>query len=346
MPPENAGPPSGSRYARQAALEVIGTAGQAALSRSTVLIVGCGALGSTQAELLARAGVGRLILVDRDVLEWHNLQRQLLFDERDVRERMPKAAAAARRLRAINSEIEIEARVIDVTATNVVELLRPADVVIDGTDNFETRYLLNDAAVQAGKPWVYGGVLGTDGTVMTVRPGSGPCLRCLFPDPPEGHRLPTCETRGVLNTAVAWVAALQVTEALKLLVRDPAAEFRLHAVDVWRGTVHTVAVQRHDACPCCGARRFEFLSGERGSSSTVFCGRHAVQITPEHPSAPDFADLRQRLAPLGTVTVNGLLLEFTGEGRRLVVFPDGRVLVLGTTDTAEARSLVAKYIGS
>jgi molybdopterin/thiamine biosynthesis adenylyltransferase len=338
--------PSSSRYARQAVLGVIGHAGQEALARSTVLVVGCGALGSTQAELLARAGAGRLILVDRDVLELHNLQRQLLFDEQDVRERMPKAAAAARRLRAINSEIVIEAQVTDVTATNVAELMRPADLVIDGTDNFETRYLLNDAAVQAGKPWVYGGVLGTDGTVMAVRPGLGPCLRCILPDPPDAHLLPTCETQGVLNTAVVWIAALQVTEALKLLVRDPSAEFKLNALDVWHGTTHSVAVKRNDACVCCGERRFEFLSGERGSSSTVFCGRNAVQVTPEKRTAPDFANLNERLAPLGTVTVNGLVLEFTREGRRMVVFPDGRVLVMGTTDTAEARSLVAKYIGS
>ena len=213
-----AGASISSRYDRQAVLEVIGRAGQEALARSTVLVVGCGALGSTQAELLARAGVGRLILVDRDVLELHNLQRQLLFDEQDVRERMPKAAAAARRLRAVNSEIAVEALVTDVTATNVAELLRPADLAIDGTDNFETRYVLNDAAVQANKPWVYGGVLGTDGTVMAVRPGQGPCLRCIFPDPPDAHLLPTCETQGVLNTAVVWVAAFQVTEALKLIL--------------------------------------------------------------------------------------------------------------------------------
>ncbi len=338
--------PSGSRYARQAVLDVIGRAGQDALASSTILVVGCGALGSTQAELLARAGVGRLILVDRDVLELHNLQRQILFDEQDVRELMPKAAAAARRLRAINSEIVIDAQVTDVTATNVTELIRPADLVIDGTDNFETRYLINDAAVQSGKPWVYGGVLGTDGTVMAVRPGLGPCLRCIFPDPPDAHLLPTCETQGVLNTAVVWVAALQVTEAFKLLVRDSAAEFRLTALDVWRGTTHSVVVHRNETCVCCAERRFEFLSDERGSSSTVFCGRNAVQVTPEKRTAPDFSDLCQRLAPLGKVTMNGLVLEFGCKDRRIVVFPDGRVLVMGTTDTAEARSLVAKYIGS
>ncbi len=337
---------AGSRYIRQSVLPVIGPGGQAALARSAVLVVGCGALGSAQSELLARAGVGRIILVDRDVLEMHNLHRQLLFNEQDVRERMPKAAAAARRLRSINSEIVIEAEVADVTSTNVGDFMHSADITIDGTDNFETRYLLNDEAVRSGKPWVYGGVLGTEGSVMAVRPGQGPCLRCIFPDPPNAHLLPTCETQGVLNAAVVWVAALQVAEALKVLVGESATDFKLTALDVWQGMTQTVVVRRNETCVCCSEKRFEFLSGERGSSSSVFCGRNAVQITPEKPAKPSFADLRQRLEPLGKVTMNGLVLEFACEDRRLIVFPDGRVLVMGTTDPAEARTLVAKYIGS
>ena len=345
-PITNSNAPTGSRYARQAVLGVIGRSGQEALARSTVLVVGCGALGSTQAELMARAGIGRLILVDRDVLELHNLQRQLLFDEKDVRERLPKASAAARRLKAVNSEIAIEAVVADVTAANIEELVRAADLVLDGTDNFETRYLLNDTAIKTGKPWVYGGVLGTEGNVMAVRPGQGPCLRCLFSEPPDASRLPTCETQGVLNTAVAWVAALQVTETLKLLMGDVTAEFKLHALDIWRGSITSVTAKRSETCVCCGEKRFEFLNSERGSSSTVLCGRNAVQVTPASKAEPDFARLRERLTPLGTVTVNGLVLEFTRGAHRMVVFPDGRVLVMGTTDTAEARSLVAKYIGS
>ncbi len=259
MPAENVGEArTGSRYARQEVLGVIGRAGQEALGGSTVLVVGCGALGSTQAELLARAGVGRLILVDRDVLELSNLQRQALFDEEDVRRRRPKAVAAARRLRAVNSDIDIEDVVTDVNWANVAELFGPADLVMDGTDNIETRYLLNDAAVKAGKPWIYGGVLGIDGTVMAVRPGRGPCLRCIFPASPDTYRLPTCETVGVLNTAVAWVAALQVTEALKLLVHDKTAEFKLHVLDVWHGRTRSIAVNRDESCPCCAHRRFEF----------------------------------------------------------------------------------------
>ncbi|HSW38887.1 MAG TPA: ThiF family adenylyltransferase [Acidobacteriota bacterium] len=334
------------RYARQAVLGVIGNAGQEKLAESTVLVVGCGALGSTQAELLARAGLGRLIIVDRDVLELHNLQRQLLFDEGDVRERLPKAVAAARRLRAINSDIVIEDVVADVTPDNIAELLRPADLIIDGTDNFETRYLLNDAAVRESKPYVYGGVLGTEGAVMAVRPDRGPCLCCVFPDPPDAQNLPTCETQGVLNTAVAWVAALQVTETIKLLLHPSGADFKLHALDVWSGTARAFEARRNENCVCCGKRNFDFLSGKRGSASTVFCGRNAVQVTPEQRTTPDFKKLGERLAPFGSVTVNGLVLEFTFGEQRMIVFPDGRVLVIGTTDTAEARSLVARYIGS
>ena len=334
------------RYARQAALAVIGPAGQQRLAASTVLVVGCGALGSTQAELCARAGVGSLVLVDRDIVELSNLHRQSLFTEQDVHDRLPKAAAAERRLREINSEIEIEGLVVDLTAANVVELIRRADVVLDGTDNFETRYLLNDASVREGKPWVYGGVLGTEGLVLPVDPGTGPCLRCVFPEPPDGRGLPTCETLGVLNAAVAWVAALQVVEALRRLTGAPPAPPELRALDVWRGWVSSVKAPRAEDCPCCGQRRFEFLEQGRGSSSTVLCGRNAVQVTPEKPGALDLEQLAAGLRPLGTVAMTGLVLDFEVAGRRLVVFPDGRVLVMGTTDPAEARTLVARYIGS
>jgi adenylyltransferase/sulfurtransferase len=338
---------NGERYARQTVLGAIGPAGQEKLAASAVLVVGCGSLGSAQAELLARAGVGRLILADRDIVEPQNLATQLLYCEKDVEERLPKAEAAARRLRAVNSTVTIDPVIADVTPANVKELVGRADLVLDGTDNFETRYLLNDAAVGAGKPWVYGGVLGTDGMVLAVRPGRGPCLRCLFEDPPEMGLLPTCNTFGVLNAAVAWVAALQATEGLKFLLGTEPAQFKLHTLDIWGGSVTAVPAERRAGCPCCGERNFEFLASRRGSSSSaVFCGRNAVQVTPERRTAPDFPRLIERLKPLGAVTFNGVVLEFTGAGRRLVVFPDGRVLVNGTTDTAEARGLVAKYIGS
>lgn len=248
------------RYRRQAALRVVGPEGQRKLAASTVLVVGCGGLGSAQAQFLARAGVGRLILADRDVIQLFNLPYQFIYDERDVEERMPKAEAAARRLRAVNSGITIEPVVVNVTAANAEELLARADLLMDATDNLETRYLLNDAAVKAGKPWIYGGVLGTDGTVMAVCPGEGPCLRCLFPEQPAAGLLPGCDAYGVLNTAVAWTAALQVTEALKLLTGAPDKDFKFHTLDIWQGTVSAVSAERRADCPCCGRRNFEFLA--------------------------------------------------------------------------------------
>ena len=251
------------RYRRQAALRVVGPAGQRKLSASTVLVVGCGGLGSAQSQFLARAGVGRLILADRDIIQLYNLPYQFIYDECDVAERKPKAEAAARRLRAINSGITIEPIVTNITAANVEGLLARADLLMDATDNFETRYLLNDAAVKAGKPWVYGGVLGTDGTVMAVRPGEGPCLRCLFPEPPQAGLLPTCDAYGVLNTAVAWTAALQVTEALKLLTGGADKDHKFHTLDIWQGSISAVSAERRAGCVCCGQRRFEFLGKEK-----------------------------------------------------------------------------------
>jgi len=324
-------------------IRVIGEAGQASLSASTVAIVGCGALGSVQAELLGRAGVGRLILIDRDVVELPNLQRQVLYDESDVEARVPKAVAAARRLRAINREVIVEPVVCDVDASNVLEKIAPADIVLDGTDNFETRFVLNDAAVSIGKPWIYGGVIRTTGTVMTVLPGKGPCLRCVCPELPQ--LLPTCESEGVLASAVMWVAALQVTEAIKVLLGVDGGPSRLYSLDIWDGTARSVEVVRDPSCICCGARRLDFLNRERGSAATILCSRNAVQISPDSPSDVNLAEVGERLRPLGQVSVNPFVLEFTCGANRLVMFRDGRVLVTGTTDTAAARGLVAKYLG-
>jgi adenylyltransferase/sulfurtransferase len=262
IPPfENA--PADARYARHAALAKIGPEGQNKLASSTVLVIGCGSLGCAQAGFLARAGIGRLLLADRDIVERYNLPTQILYDEQDVRERLPKAEAAARRLRAVNSGIRIEPVIADVTSANAEDLVGRADLVLDGTDNFETRYLINDAAVRAGKPWVYGGVLGTDGMVLAVRPDLGPCLRCLFEDPPAPGYLPTCNAFGVLNTAAAWVAALQVTEAIKILTCAEPDGFKLHTLDIWRGSVTAASVERRAGCACCGQRRFEFLDPKR-----------------------------------------------------------------------------------
>ncbi len=305
--PKNAG--VAERYARQAVLPQIGPAGQEKLGASAALLVGCGALGCAQAQLLSRAGVGRLVLVDRDFVELNNLQRQLLYDEADAAQRLPKAEAAARHLRAINSAIRVEPRVADLTARNVCELLQGVDVVLDATDNVETRYLVNDACVSAGKPWVYGGAVGTSGVVLAVRPGDGPCLRCVFPEPAPPGTLATCDMAGVLNSAPAAIAALQVVEAVKLLLGAAPDAHRLHSLDVWAPSLRSVKVQREPACRCCGARDFEFLNAQATSTATSLCGRNAVQVTPARPSPVALDALGQKLAAVGKVTSNGLLLQ-------------------------------------
>jgi adenylyltransferase/sulfurtransferase len=337
-------PETTSRFARQFALEEIGPAGQERLSRATVAIAGCGALGCAQADLLARAGIGRLILIDRDVVQPTDLHRQCLYDERDARESWPKPLAAARRLKAIDPAVATDPVTADLVAANAEAILRPADLVLDGTDNFPTRYLLNDLAVRTGRPWIYGGVLGTLGTVMAVRPGRGPCLRCIAPELPDDADLPTCRSHGVLNAAVAWVAALQVSATLRILLDAPDPEPRLHELDVWSGIIRSIRVLRDPACPCCGLLRFDFLDASSGMTATVLCGRNAVQLAPIDPTPPDVAVLHERLVAHGTVAIRGALLEFTSGDDRMVFFPDGRVLVLGTTEIAAARRALARYL--
>ncbi len=334
-----------NRYARQLILPEIGTNGQAKLAQSTVFIVGCGALGCFQAELLARAGLGRLRIADRDIVEWSNLQRQVLFEESDAAANVSKAEAAARRLMAINSTIAVEALAVDVTTRNAESLLADADLVLDGTDNFETRYLLNDVCIKQGKPWVYAGVLGTVGMVMPVLPGRGPCLRCVVPSPPDPGAVPTCDTAGVLNSAVAVMASLQVTIALRILLGSPPANTGLFYADVWNGSFELMKFQRNEQCPCCALANFEFLDERHVSWTTSLCGRNSVQVTPPRSVELDFEALRQRLDPVGRVSSSGLLLRFKADDGEMVIFPDGRAIVANTTDVARARTFYARYIG-
>lgn len=262
-------PEAPGRYARQTALPAIGEEGQQRLNAATALVVGCGALGSTQAAWLARAGVGRLLLVDRDIVELHNLHRQMLYNEEDARASLPKVVAAANRLRTVNSEVRVESTVDFITAENVISFVRQADVVLDAADNAPTRYLVNDACVREGKPWCYGGVMGTRGVTMAVRPRQGPCLRCVFDDPASIMSEP-CATYGVLSTIVGWVAALQVTEALKLLVGETPAVTRLHQMDIWSGQGSSAIARRNPQCVCCGQNRYEFLEASaRGSGEDI-----------------------------------------------------------------------------
>lgn len=338
------------RYARQVIHPAIGEAGQRALAAARVLVVGCGALGTHIADTLVRAGVGFLRVVDRDFVELHNLQRQVLFDEDDLARGLPKALAAAEKLRRINSTVAIEPIVDDANAGNIAALLDGIDLIVDGTDNFETRYLLNDAAARAGLPWVYGGVLATYGMTMTIIPGETACLRCLFPDPPPPGAAPTCDTAGVLAPAVSLIAAIESAEALKLLVgaRD-AVNRELLALDVWRLSVDRLPAVRQADCPTCGdgARHYPYLDLATASRTVALCGRNAVQITLSPPAALVLPDLAARLRAVGAVRHNEHLLRFApaDSDHELVIFPNGRAIIHGTDETAIARSLYARYIG-
>ena len=337
--------PDTSRYSRQVLLPEIAEAGQNAIEQASAIVIGAGALGSAISELLTRAGVGRVKVVDRDILEMSNLHRQILYTEQDAAEQRPKAIAAAERLRAMNSQVQIEGEPIDVTSRNVVRLIEDFDVVLDGTDNAETRYLVNDACVKLNKPWIYGGAVGTSGVVMTIVPGAGPCLRCVFPDAPPPGSLPTCDTAGVLGTIPVAIGAMQATRAIKVLVGDLEGIDQLFTIDLWHGSHAGVSMPRNPECPACGARRFDFLSSQLTSWTTTLCGRNAVQVTPPETSGFDLHELAAKLSNVTTVRHTGITLECVLDGHPAVVFPDGRVIVKDTTDTSLARTLLSKYLG-
>ncbi len=341
-------PATGDRYSRQARFWGIGTEGQARLAAGRVLVVGCGALGCSVIDLLARSGVGHLVVVDRDFVELSNLQRQLLYDEADAAAGSPKAVAAAEAVGRINAGVDVEALVADVTPANVEALVARADVVVDGTDNLETRYLLNDACVKAGIPWVYGGAVGSTGMSMTVLPGDTACFRCLFPTPQPAGTMETCETAGVLASTVVTVAAMQWTETVKLLVGDREHLSRgVTAFDVWTNDhLHTEGVPRRPDCPCCGERRFEYLEARVTSRTATLCGRDAVQVSPGRAVRLDLRVLALKLAGTGTVTSSDYLLRSVVDGHEMTVFADGRAIIKGTDDVAVARSLYARYVGT
>lgn len=334
------------RYARQVLLPFIGQEGQRKLEHSRVVLVGCGALGTAVANNLARAGVGYLKICDRDFVELSNLQRQILFDEDDLAGNLPKAEAAARRCAKINSEISVEAVVCDINFTNIEALIAGADLVIDGTDNFETRYLINDACVKNAIPWIYGSCVSTYGLYMAIRPGKTPCLRCVLPvsgDPGVGQ---TCDTAGVLNSIAAIIAAYQCSEALKFLTgHEDAWTKGLTEVDVWASSHTEMRVERVPECICCGQRKFDFLDGHEGVLLTSLCGRNAVQIVQKSSAALDLMALGQKLEKLGTVSTNRFLLKFVVDDYEITVFPDARAIIKGTHDLAQAKSVYAKYIG-
>ncbi len=333
-----------SRYSRQTRFAPLGEEGQRRIGAARVAIVGCGALGSVQAELLTRAGLGHLRLIDRDFVEWSNLQRQTLFDESDAAEGLPKAAAAARRLAQVNSSIEIEPVIADLTPSNALDLLEAVDLILDGTDNFEARYLINDAAVRLGIPWIYGAAIGSYGLKLSVIPARTACLKCVYPEPPSGPQ-PTCETEGVLAPVTTAIAALQVADALKILARGAeSVTSRLITLDVWTGEVRRMADPARDPdCPCCARREFPHLDGARRAPISL-CGRNAVQIH-ERFRPINLDELAQRLSAVATVRSNQFALRVTLDEYELTVFPDGRAIIKGTTDVGVARSLYARYVG-
>lgn len=344
----DAASPNPDRYSRQILFSGIGRQGQERLAASRVTVIGCGALGAMQAEMLARAGVGFLRLVDRDFIEESNLHRQIMFEERDVADRLPKAVAAAARVNRINSEVQAEAVVKDVNYSNIEELIGDVDVVLDGADNFEVRFLLNDAAVKLGKPWVYGAAVGAYGVQMTIRPGVTPCLRCVFPEMPPPGTSPTCDTAGVILPIIATVSSYQIAETLKLLTGQLD---RLHGslmqFDLWLNSHTRLNVrERMPDCPTCGEGRFEYLTIRGGQMVASLCGRNAVQITPASPSAIDFDLLAEQLRDLGEVSYNRFLLKFRLGEHEITVFSDARSIIKGTDDPNLARSLYSRYIGA
>jgi molybdopterin-synthase adenylyltransferase len=336
------------RYSRQILFSGIREEGQRRLLESRALIVGCGALGSAHAESLARAGVGKLRIADRDFVEASNLQRQTMFTESDATERVPKAVAAQNHIREINSEIEVEAEVTDVNHSNIENLVRDCDVVLDGTDNFATRYLINDACVKHKINWIYGAAVGSYGVTMTILPHQTPCLRCVFEEAPPAASAPTCDTAGVIMPVISVVSAVQVTEALKLLTgQSDNLNKSLMQFDVWRNEWRSINPGPPSPdCPTCARGVFETLEATSGDFAAVLCGRNAVQISPSQNTSLNFEELAQRLRPTGEVKFNDYLLRFRTGEFELTVFKDARSIIRGTSEIKTARSLYAKFVGN
>jgi molybdopterin/thiamine biosynthesis adenylyltransferase len=335
------------RYSRQILFAGIGAEGQERLAKGRVAVVGCGATGSALASLLARAGVGMLRIIDRDYVEASNLQRQSLFDESDAAESLPKAIAAVRRIAAFNSDILVEARVEDLAPGNINVLLDGVNVIVDGTDNYETRYLVNDYAVSKGVSWIYTAAVGSYGVTMNVVPGESACLACVFPESPRGM-VQTCETSGILNSAVNMVASLAATEAIKMIAGGAAGERlrkTLWSFDVWTNEHAEIAAGKpRPGCRACGQRELVHLAGE-GRPHITMCGRNSVQIH-ERARPIDFTEMQRRLTPHGVVRHNEFVLKFWHDPFEMTLFPDGRAIIKGTTDSGIARSLYARFVGS
>ena len=331
------------RYIRQELLREIGPDGQRKLSEKKVAVVGCGALGSVAAVLLARMGIGALVLIDREYVEWDNLHRQL-YDEADAAEGVPKAIALKEKLEKANSEVSVEARPVDLNHANVESLLRGSDLVVDGTDNMETRFLVNDYAVKSKTPWVYGAAVATYGVVMSIVPEETACLRCVIPNLPPPGSVPTCETVGVLPTLTVLVATLQATEAVKILLGKPYAKNEMLVVDPWYGEFSKLKVRRNPRCKTCSLKEFEYLEG-KVTKATSLCGRNTVQVLPPRGITLNLESLARRLERLGRVRLTRYVLFFEDGRYEIAVFLDGRAIIKGVEGEEEARSVYTRYIG-
>ncbi len=348
MSQESQPEPVHSRYSRQVLFSGIGSEGQARISASRVALIGCGALGAVQASLFVRAGVGTLRIIDRDFVEESNLQRQILFDEEDVRSVLPKAIAAERKLRSVNSLVTVEGLVEDVNASSITRLLEGFDLIVDATDNFDARFLLNDYAVKSGTPWVYGACVGSYGLTFPVLPGEGACLRCVFESAPPAGISPSCDTAGVIGPIVSVIAGIQVAESLKILTgRRDRINRRITTIDLWENRHEVIHLPPpHPECPCCGRHEYPYLDGALGADATTLCGRNSVQIRRREGASVDLEDLARRLEHVGALEKNRFLLRASIDGYQLTIFADGRAIVNGTYDTAIAKSLYARYIGN
>ncbi len=340
------------RYSRQILFQPIGEEGQARLRASSVLLCGCGALGTVIAETLTRAGIGKLRIVDRDFVDLSNLQRQVLFDEQDVEDRLPKVIAASQKLARINRQVALEPIVADIDHTNILEFTRGVDLILDGTDNFEVRFLINDASLETGIPWIYAGCLGSHGQFMTIFPGKSACLRCLMDQVPEPGTTETCDTAGILGPTVSILASFQCVEALKILTgHADQIEPMLTIIDIWQATFRRMSIadlrDRAD-CPACKHGERLWLSGRAGSQTTVLCGRNAVQVSPPERLTLNLDQLAERLATAGDVKSNPFLVRFriANSETELTIFRDGRAIVQGTDDAAVAKGLYARYVGN
>jgi len=331
------------RYSRQ--VIVIGEDGQRKLSHSYVVIIGCGALGTIMATSLVRAGVGKVKIIDRDFIEYHNLQRQVLFNEDDIKNQLPKAIAAERHLKKVNSSIEIEGIVTDVNYTNIEGLVRDADVILDGLDNFETRLLINDVSLKHNIPWIYGGAIASFGMTMTIIPHKTPCFRCFSPGATRRGVIQTCDTAGVIGPIPFIIGSWQAAEAMKILIGAGDTNRELTTVDVWKGTCHRLKISPRPDCPACQGK-YEFLEGKFGKKTTVLCGQNAVQVSSPKVTKLSFPELAAHLKPVGEVSYNEFMLRFIVDNQETFIFPDGRMIVKNTTDESLARGLYSKYIGT